>query len=172
MKNFTDLLAYFVVPALYATAFDLVTQGKLHKGAKNGAIFLEHYLENSLKGALGGTLPLGNLLAEVPRAVQTRGKDWGSDGPIKEMFGATVGTAVNAWDAAHGHKGQKKIEDRWVQHAIETVGYMADLPVKPFAKGGQFLWDKSQGHVKDRGLAEWFRGLVFGSTSEEAKKKR
>lgn len=171
-KNFTDLLAFFVVPALYATAFDTVTQGKLHKGAKNGAVFLEHYLENTLKGALGGTVPMGNLLAELPRAIQTRGKDWGSDGPIKEMFGATVGTTVNAWDAAHGHKGQKKIEDRWVQHAMETVGYIADLPVKPFAKGGQFLWDKAQGHVKDKSLAEWFRGLAFGPTSEEAKKRR
>lgn len=171
-KNFTDLLAFFVVPALYATAFDTVSQGKLHKGAKNGAIFLEHFLENSLKGMLGGSVPMGNFLAEIPRAIQTRGKDWGSDGPIKDMFGATVGTAVNAWDAAHGRKGQKKIEDRWVQHAIETVGYTMDLPVKPFSKGGQFLWDKSQGHVKDRSLAEWFRGLVFGPSSEEAKKKR
>jgi hypothetical protein len=171
-KNFSDLLAFFVVPALYATAFDTVTQGKLHKGAKNGAVFLEHYLENTLKGLLGGSVPMGNMLAELPRAIQTRGKDFGSDSPIKEMFGATVGTAVNAWDAAHGHKGQKKIEDRWVQHAMETAGYIFDLPVKPFAKGGQFLWDKSQGHVKDKSLGEWFRGLVFGPTSEEAKKRR
>lgn len=171
-KNFSDLLAFFVVPALYATAFDTVTQGKLHKGAKNGAIFLEHYLENTLKGMLGGSVPMGNMLAELPRAIQTRGKDFGSDSPIKEMFGATVGTAVNAWDALHGHKGQKKIEDRWVQHSMETAGYLFDLPVKPFAKGGQFLWDKSQGHVKDKSLAEWFRGLVFGPSSEEAKKKR
>lgn len=171
-KNFTDLLAYFVIPALYATAFDTVTQGKLKKGAKNGAVFLEHYLENTLKGALGGTIPMGNLLAELPRAIQTRGKDWGSDGPIKEMFGATVGTSVNAWDAAHGHKGQHKVEDRWVQHAMETAGYIFNLPTKPAAKGGQFLWDKSQGHVKDKGLIEFFRGLVFGPTSEEAKKPR
>jgi hypothetical protein len=42
-KSFSDLLSYFVIPALYATAFDTVTQGKLHKGAKNGAVFLEHY---------------------------------------------------------------------------------------------------------------------------------
>lgn len=171
-KNFSSLLTYFVFPALYATAFDTITQGKLHKGAKNGTIFLEHFLENTLKGALGGTVPMGNMLAELPRAIQTRGKDFGSDSPIKEMFGATVGTSVNAWDAAHGRKGQKKIEDRWVQHAMETAGYIFDLPVKPFAKGGQFLWDKSQGHVKDKSLAEWFRGLVFGPTSEEAKKRR
>lgn len=171
-KNFSSLLTYFVFPALYATAFDTITQGKLHKGAKNGAVFLEHFLENTLKGALGGTVPMGNMLAELPRAIQTRGKDFGSDSPIKEMFGATVGTSVNAWDAAHGRKGQKKIEDRWVQHAMETAGYIFDLPVKPFAKGGQFLWDKSQGHVKDKSLAEWFRGLVFGPTSEEAKKRR
>jgi hypothetical protein len=171
-KNFSSLLTYFVFPALYATAFDTLSQGKLHKGAKNGAVFLEHFLENTLKGLLGGSVPMGNMLAELPRAIQTRGKDFGSDSPIKEMFGATVGTAVNAWDAAHGHKGQKKIEDRWVQHAMETAGYIFDLPVKPFAKGGQFLWDKSQGHVKDKSLAEWFRGLVFGPTSEEAKKRR
>jgi hypothetical protein len=55
---------------------------------------------------------------------------------------------------------------------METAGYIFDLPVKPFAKGGQFLWDKSQGHVKDKSLAEWFRGLVFGPSSEEAKKRR
>lgn len=168
-KNFSDLLSFFVIPALYATAFDTVSSGKLHKGAKNGAVFLEKYLENSLKGALGGSLPMGSLLAEVPRAIATRGKDWGSDGPIKDMFGAGIGTAVNAYDLLTGHKN--KVEDRWVQHAIETVGYTLGLPIKPEAKGGQFMYDKAMGHVHDKSLAETLRGLLFGSSSEEAKKR-
>jgi hypothetical protein len=113
---------------------------------------------------------MGNMLAELPRAIQTRGKDWGSDSPVKEMFGAGVGTAVNTWDATHGHKN--KVEDRWVQHSLETAGYIFSLPVKPLAKGGQFLWDRSQGHVHDKSMIEFFRGLVFGPSPEEAKKPR
>lgn len=169
-KQFSDLLSYFLIPALWATAFDTVTQGKLHKGAKNGAVFLEHYLENSLKGLLGGSVPMGNLLAELPRAIASRGKDFGGAGPLQEMFGSTVGTAVDLYDLAVGHP--HKVEDRWVQHAIETAGYVLGLPVKPLSKAGQFIWDRSQGHVKDKSMVEFFRGLVFGPSSEEAKKPR
>lgn len=170
-KSFSDLLSYFVIPALYASAFDLVSGGKLHKGVKGGALFLEHFLENSIKGALGGSLPLGNMLADVPRLIASRGKDFGSGGPLQEMLGSAVGTAVNAWDALH-KKDRHKIEDRWPQHAMETAGYMFNLPVKPVSKGGQFLWDKAQGHVKDKSMLEFFRGLIFGSSTDEAKKPR
>jgi hypothetical protein len=175
-KSFSDLLSFFVIPALWATAFDVVSGGKVHKGVKNGAVFMEHYLENTLKGALGGSLPFGSMLAEVPQAIQNYKKthkvDFGSDGPLKDMLGSGIATGINAWEALHPSM-RNKIEDRWVQHAIETVGYTfpnGGLPVKPFAKGGQFLYDKAMGHVKDKSLAEFTRGLLFGPSPEEAKK--
>jgi hypothetical protein len=169
-KSFADLLAFFVIPALYATAFDTLTGGKLQKKGERGAVFLEHYLENTIKGMLGGSIPMGNLLAEIPRAIATRGRDFGTDSPIGDIIGSTIGTAVDIYDATLGDK--KKVENRWVQHAMITAGYIFNIPTKPLAKGGQFLWDKSQGHVKDKSLTEFFRGILFGSSPEEAKKRR
>ena len=168
-KNLGDFLAYFVYAALVATLVDEVTGGRLHKGAKGAAEFATQFMENTLKGALGGSFPLGSYIADLPQQIARHSKDFGSKTALESMFGSSVQTATNAWMAANP-KQRHKIEDRWLQDAITTVGYWTNMPVKPLAKAGQFLWDKSQGHVKDKSYGEFFRGLAFGPTTQEAKK--
>lgn len=159
-------MAFFVYAALMATAADIFLKGK----PLSAALFLETFAENTLKGLLGGSVPMGSTLADVPRGIKTNFKDFGSDNPIVQMGKALGATTMNAVLAATGHPD--KVEDRWVQHAIETVGYTLKVPVKPISNAGQFAWDKAQGHVKNDSLIETLRGTAFGPSSEEAKKDK
>jgi hypothetical protein len=164
-SNLSWLLTFFLIPAVYSALLRSGTQGK---GEQLG----DQIVENLLKSTLGGTIPYGNEIANFPAQAVTFYKrhelDFGGSGPLEEMVGEGIATAVNAAQVALGQAG--KVEDRWVQHAIDTAGYIGGLPLKPFSKGGQWLWDKTQGHVQDESIVEWLRGLAFGSTPAEAKK--
>lgn len=153
-------LSFILGPALYATLFDAVTGGR-------GKHVVQSFVGNAVKGLLGGSIPMGNTVAAIPEALTSRGHDLGGD-PLLEAGKGAIQTTVNLWDAAHGRLGH--VEDRWVQHLVETAGYLTNKPVKPIAKGAQYFWDLSHNHVQNAQPVEITRGLIFGPTPEQARK--
>lgn len=153
-------LSFILGPALYTTLFDAVTGGR-------GKHIVQSFVGNAVKGLLGGSIPMGNTVAAIPEALTSRGHDLGGD-PLLEAGKGAIQTTVNLWDAAHGRAS--RVEDRWVQHAIETAGYLTNKPVKPIAKGAQYFWDLSHNHVQNAQPVEITRGLIFGPTPEQARK--
>lgn len=157
LRNNAQLLAFFVIPAVFLTALDEVT-------GKHGQTFTQRLLAHFIQGALGGTIPGGNMLAELPTAVRTHGRDTGGDDPVVSML-KSVGGAVSA--IADKVQGKPIADHKWVQHSIETAGYTMGregVAVKPLARAGQFAYDKSKGKTPP-GLWNDLRGILFGSSA-------
>jgi hypothetical protein len=151
VRNLAQLLSFVIIPPVLLTGLDEIT-------GKHGEKAAQRLAEHFMQGTLGGALPFGNTLAEGVQAVATKGRDTGGDNALISMLKALGGTTSAAWDAA----SHKPIADhRWVQHAIDTVGYAMDWPVKPFERAGQFAYDKSNGRVPPGALNDVL-GLAFG----------
>lgn len=155
-KILADSFSYIILPAAYATAFEQATVG----GEDNfWDGFSGNVGGNLAKAVLGGSIPGGNILADLPRTITSKGHDPGSD-PVMQVLKEAVTTGVDVKRAAAG----EHVEDRWVQHAADTVGYILSLPTKPVGKGGQYLWNIT--HANDGtdppDFLELIRGLLFG----------
>lgn len=157
-KILNDSKAYFIVPAILATAFGAVTVG-------DDKHFIQNYFENLMKSTLGGSVPGGNMLADLPRMIASRDHSFQGDA-IGEALQSLVKTGVAGVQAASGHGD--KVDKRWVQHAAETAGYLTNFPTKPVAKGGQYLWNITHGK-ESTGPADFARGVMFGPKVSEGK---
>ncbi len=110
-------------------------------------------------------------MADVPRMIKNASKghvDAGSD-PLFEALTDILHTLKDTSDALTG----KKVEDRWVQHGANTVGYLSKFPTKPVGKGGQYLWNINKGgeDTEPPEIMELLRGLVFGPKHKPETKK-
>jgi hypothetical protein len=171
-KNMSDLMAYYIIPAVYTTLFDKVKFGaKVAAGAlavdqvtdKNS--YLWGFLNNMLKGAMGGTV-VGNLIVDLPREVQTGFKETPGN-PLGEATQEIGFSTLNAYNQFVPGGDDSKVDPRWVKHAADSVGYVTGLPTKPVATAGQFLYDRENGRVDDMGAAAFFDGLIFGTPPAE-----
>lgn len=163
-KNFADLMQYWVLPATWIALFEIGSHShgdkeKFFKKLKKE--FVQLFTEHAAEGALGGTVPGGNILAEVPR-MWAHHKFEAPDDPLGSMV-ATVGNAAyDGWEAANGRKVK---DSKWPEHAINTAGYITGLPVKPATRAGQFWWDKENNKVEDDGAMGLLTAVLFGNAA-------
>lgn len=165
-KNMADLLSFSILPAVFLAMLDITVDGLTGKHQKAYAErlrgeFLHKFGEHLTQGLLGGTIPGGNTLAQVPRMVHNQKFDPGSD-PLNEMLSSLAYTGFNAYEVAHGMKVH---DQKWPTHAIETAGYLTGAPVKPIARSGQFWWDRETGKVKDSGPLGLLTATIFGNAA-------
>jgi hypothetical protein len=57
--------------------------------------------------------------------------------------------------------------DRWVQHALQTSGYVFGLPLGQGGQTAQFLYNVHTGDEQPDGMVEWLKGLTFGKTHDK-----
>lgn len=164
-RDFTKIAAnswfYFALPAIVAAVFDTYSTG-------GGKEFLEHFYADFLKSSLGGSFPGGSIVADLPRMIKTKQTH---EDVVTSMIQDVTATGVDSYNFGKhivtGHP--TKVDPRWVQHAAATVGYILNLPTKPTAKGGQYLWNITHGKEKS-GAVDFFRGIIFGPKTKEHKK--
>jgi hypothetical protein len=157
-KIFTGSMAYLIGPALLATAFTALTSGD-HKH------LIRQFFGNLLKGTLGGSMPGGNILADIPDVMATREHTFHDD-PLGEALTDMAFAATDLWSELTQHR---TTDPRWVEHAANTAGYLFNLPVKPISKSGQYIWDLTHGRETASDPLDLIRGLLFGPKPKEAR---
>jgi hypothetical protein len=83
--------------------------------------------------------------------------------PVARIVDTVWKTAKDAGNATTGGEAS----DRWVQHALETSGYLFGLPLGQGGQTGQFLYNVMTGDEQPDGVAEWLKGLTFGRTHDK-----
>jgi hypothetical protein len=157
-KIFTGSMAYVIGPALLASAFTVLTSGDFKH-------FLRNFFGNFLKGAIGGAVPYGNILADAPNILASR-EHTPHDDPLGE---AVMDIAYSTDDVIKELSGHQAADPQWVVHAANTAGYLFNLPTKPVAKSGQYIWNLTHGRETASNPAELMRGLLFGPKPKEAR---
>jgi hypothetical protein len=169
VKNMADILFFSVLPATFLALLDIEIDNATGKHQKRffQAIhdgFLAKFSEHETQGLLGGTIPGGNVISQVPKMLATGKFDAGND-PLSEMLASIAATG---FDAVTAMEGKKVHDQKWPTHAIETAGYLSPfgpLPVKPAARAGQFWWDRDHGKTKDNGLLGLAIATAFGNAA-------
>lgn len=64
-------------------------------------------------------------------------------------------------DILHEASGQH-VSARWVQHAFESIGYIAMLPLGQAGTTAQYIHDYATGRERPKDFGEYLHGLVFG----------
>jgi hypothetical protein len=57
----------------------------------------------------------------------------------------------------------KAVSGRWLQHAIDTVGYATGLPLGQAGTAAQYLWDIGDGDADPQSLGDFLHGLMHGA---------
>lgn len=99
---------------------------------------------NMVENDLGGGYARGYQFTPVARVIDTLWK-----------------TAKDAGNAVSGGD----VSERWVQHALETSGYIFGLPLGQGGQTGQFLYNVWNGDEQPDGVGEWLKGLTFGKSA-------
>lgn len=147
-KQLSDSLAFFLVPIALVTALATPKKGKVAQQAAENAV---KTLINPIP--FGGSL--GNVL--VDKFFHDKRED---SSPQTEAMQAMYDSGQGAEALASGHP--TKVPPHWVQHSIDTAGYMTGYPVKPASRAGQYLWDWEHNQVGRKSPGEFARGLLFG----------
>lgn len=81
--------------------------------------------------------------------------------PVEKAVETSVGSIVDLTRALG--LSDKEVSGRWLQHAIETPGYVFGLPSGQAGGTAQYLWDVlgNESEQPD-GVADFFRGLMYG----------
>ncbi len=124
----------------------------------------EGWMEWAAK-AIGGEVPAGiPVLRDVADAA-IHGKAY-SMSPTGQAFDAMVALGKDVGSAT-GLR-QAPVSDRWLQHAITAPGYVFGLPTGQAAGTAQFLSDVAGGQEDPQSVADWMRGITFGSAPKKA----
>jgi hypothetical protein len=57
---------------------------------------------------------------------------------------------------------QGQVSAKWLQHAIDTVGYATGLPAGQAGTAAQYLWDIGNGEADPQNLGDFLHGLMHG----------
>ena len=140
---------YLAMPALIEAA---VSEGA---PAEQDA---EGWMDWALK-AVGGEAAAGiPVLRDVANAV-THGRSYAMS-PTGQAFDTMVALGKDVGSAT-GLR-QAPVSDRWLEHAIQTPGYVFGLPTGQAAGTAQFLSDVAGGEEDPQSVADWMRGVTFG----------
>lgn len=158
-RDFAMVLArsfyYVAVPALVE---QLYTEGGPDE--ENG----EGWISWALK-AIAWELPAGlPVVRDIANAVK-HGGDYAFS-PIQQAVTTALQTGKDIAHATGLADGE--VSSRWLQHAIETAGYITGWPSGQAAGTAQYLWDIGTGVHDPENAMQFLRGLMYGPSAEKA----
>ncbi|AQW29130.1 hypothetical protein JK151_08845 [Ralstonia syzygii subsp. celebesensis] len=154
----TDVAGTVVMRTLIYTLGVQVMHGLFHppKDDAGEESWLKWAGKEFLSSAFAGIPILRDLSAHY-----LTGKDY-SVTPAASMVDA-IGKSGE--DAAHALLGQQ-VSDKWLKHSVTTAGYVFGLPTGQASSAVQFLWDVGGGHQSPQDAADWWRGIMHGTTQK------
>jgi hypothetical protein len=153
-RDFADVLSksflYLFLPSMLAT----VVRGALEGQKDQNQSWLD-YAAESLLGETTAMIPGLNAIASL---VMGHGSQLNFT-----PFSGEVTTAFQAFeDARHGIEGAP-VSDRWLEHALQTAGYLTGLPGGgTLGKAAQYLWDIEDGEIDPQSLQDFMAGVLRG----------
>lgn len=154
MKDFNEAIArtffYFMVPGFIIG--QALPSDKKSDWVTNAA--------KGIGGEVSGTVPF--IRSMIDAAERGRGVSFS---PLGRAIDTVIGTGKDVASAT-GLR-DKEVNDKWLQHAMDTVGYTTGVPIggQP-AQTAQFLWDVSSGVQRPHDTQEWIHGLTFGKARD------
>lgn len=149
-KQLSSAIGFFLVPILYTAAFDTILGG-------DGDEFTKELAKNGFKSTIGA-LPFGGIAADTALQAWTKGHYTPGQSPIAEALAEAVDAGRGVVNLATG----EEVPSRWVQHSIDTAGYLTGIPTKPISRAAQYVWDWSQGETEDSSPLDFARGILLG----------
>ncbi len=154
-RDFVDVMSrtlwYVVAPALVEQA----AMGALSAAWNNPDENWFDFGASAILNQVSATIPILRDIA----AASLEGYSYEAS-PL-EAAGKTIGHSMTDLGRAVGFS-DKPVSDRWLQHAIETVGYGTGLPTGQAADAAQYLWDVNDGEADPQTLSDWMSGLMRG----------
>ena len=145
------------------------------------------FLGASFKSSLGGSMPMGNAVGDFIQNLMKaiyhgmthhgeKARDNIAESVFEEMARPAIDTAEDIGKGVHAASravegkypsDKDRMSPRWIQHAVQTVGYAMGWPLHPVANAGQYIWDYNHNKVgPDRGPFEFTRGVTFGPKTQ------
>lgn len=165
-KNLNDTAAFFIVPALIYSLWQKV---------RGDTRPLAELLGNGALHATLGIVPLAepalNAFEQLAHRLHlTKTPPPETHDLLSQVATEGMDTVANAYIAGakrlHLPGEDGKVNHRWVQHGIDSVGYMTGWGVKPVANGAQYLWDYSTGREHPKNPIDFVQGMAFGPRSK------
>ncbi len=111
--------------------------------------------------AIAGAVPAGiPILRDIARAA-IEGRDY-EGSPLVNAVNNVIRGGV---DVAHMAQGDE-VSPSAGKHIATAAGLVAGLPTAAPFTAGKFLWDYGTGEASPQSVAEWYRGLTTGKTSQ------
>lgn len=152
-KALSTFFFYLAVPALIE---GLVSQG----GPGNDDDWLSWGAKQ-----VAGEVPAGvPVLRDLAKAVIT-GRDYEMS-PVAKAAQTVIDSGKDVASLVGAR--EKEPSSRWLQHAIESAGYILGLPTGQAAGTVQFLKDVGAGTEDPQSVQDWLRGLMYGPPPKHA----
>ena len=153
-RSLAMTMSYLIVPAI---AVGYSTRGGPQKDESWAG-----WAAKAIAGEAAGTVP--GVRDIVSAALDGRAQE---QSPVGRAIDTIKNTALDDLPRALGWK-EGKVSDRWLQHAIETGGYVTGWPSGQAGESAQYLWDIGKGSEQPKGAADVIHGLVFGPHPKHA----
>jgi hypothetical protein len=151
-RDFAMVLArsffYFIAPQLLHAALKPPAPGTQDE-EENWA----HWAAKEIALGMFSGVP---VVRDVANSIST-GRDYNPT-PAVSIVKSVAATAKDVAGVVNGQGPS----DKWVQHAVQTAGYVFGLPTGQASSSAQFLWDVADGKQDPQGLADWWKGLKNG----------
>jgi hypothetical protein len=151
-RDFAMVLArswfYFIIPQLLHAALKPPAPGSQNED--------QHWLSWAAEEIAMGMFSGIPVVRDVASSIGT-GRDY-TPTPAAQVVTTIGKTAKDVKSAAAGDP----VSDKWLKHATQTAGYVFGLPLGQASTSAQFLWDVHNGAEAPDGVADWWRGLIYG----------
>jgi hypothetical protein len=151
-RDFAMVLArswfYFIIPQLLHAALKPPPPGSQNED--------QHWLAWAAEEIGMGMFSGIPVVRDIASSIGT-GRDY-TPTPAAQVITTMGKTAKDVKAAAQG----EPVSDKWVKHAAQAAGYVFGLPTGQLSTSAQFLWDVHNGSEAPDGIADWWRGLIYG----------
>lgn len=152
-RDFAHVLAqsfyYVAIPAMVEA---LYTQGgpNQDKGETWGGFAAK---------AIASEIPAGlPVIRDIAKAA-IEGRDYATS-PIEQAINTVKGTGKDLARQFGWEDGEPS--GRWLEHAIQTVGYASGWPTGQVGASAQYLWDVGNGDAHPQSIGDFVHGVMYG----------
>ncbi len=112
---------------------------------------------------IGGASLMGiPIFRALPYSIRHGSMDDLGNVPVVSILKAVGMSTKDAHDYFTDHPVSKK----WLQHGIDTTGYLTGAPLGQVSHSAQFLWDVDNHTQNPQDLSDWYHGLTKGTISK------
>lgn len=148
-RDFNQAMArtmfYTLIPAIVVTEIHALAN-------KHKKFTLGDWIDGIAHTTFGGYPGMGTILSLIDHKTQ--------NSPVDNALNDMGATGWNIWHAATGHT--RKVNPKWLQQGMNTVGYWTGKVPGQFSASAQFLWNWSTGAEHPKTVGEIIHGIMFG----------